>query len=310
MHAPSAGNTGSREPSQLRPVAGRRGLGTLVALGVVGAFAIAVWVMLSVDGSLSHRSVAESSDKVTIGHDIECVRIEVQNGTVGVDVGSERAVAYSVGVGRAANTAQELAEIEQIPFQLVVVSDPARPRTLILRGPFLPAGNSGLLRLELGIRIPAELALEIDVVANGHVTVGHRVGKTFAKTGRGDLRFEHCLGPVKAESGRGMVIAFDHEGDLDIHTHVGDMQAFVRRPGRVLRLVTGQGTVQCGVPENLEFDLDARAEVGRIGAGFDLTGETIGDYGAALVAKRGAASTRVVLRTGSGHIAFKPKKFE
>jgi hypothetical protein len=260
-------------------------------------------------GPLGHRSTAEMADKVPLGQGIRRVRVEIEQGTIGVKPGEGRFADYAGGVRRAGDTAADLAKLEQVPFQLTMHADDARPDTLILRGPHLPAGVSGLLSIELGLRLPAEVELEIVVTGSGHITVGERTARTFARTGRGDLRFESCRGPVDAKTGRGMVIAFEHCGDLDIETKVGDMQAFVREPGSSIRLVTGQGTVQCGVPEDTPFDLDARAEVGRIGAGFGLEAAKIGSYGAALVGRQGAATTRVVLRTGSGHLAFKPKKF-
>jgi hypothetical protein len=270
-----------------------------------------VAAMLLSGGGLGYRSVAEMDGKVPIGHDVERVRIEIQNGTVGVDDvidPSDRSVQFAGGVRRAADSAEELRQIEAVPFQLVAAIDPTQPNTLVLRGPRLPAGSTGLLAYELGVRVPAELAIEVVVEVNGHVTVGHRRARVDVSTKRGDLRFEHCTGPVRAKTDRGNVIAFDHRGDLDLFTVVGDMQAFVREPGVLLRLDTGQGSVQCGVPPDCEFDLDARAEVGRIGADFGLTAETVGRYGAALVGTQGSGRTKVVLRTGSGHLSFRARK--
>ena len=148
------------------------------------------------------------------------------------------------------------------------------------------------------------------ITGSGHVTIANRTASTDVQTGRGDLRFEHCACRVKARTGRGMVIAFDHRGDLDIHTMVGDMQAFVREPGDLIRLVTGQGTVQCHVPSTIEFDLDARAEIGDIGNGFGLQVEKVLDYGRVLIGKRGSIRTKVVLRIGSGHLSIAPREFE
>jgi hypothetical protein len=70
----------------------------------------------------------------------------------------------------------------------------------------------------------------------------------------------------------------------------------------------GAAPVQCHVPESIEFEVDARAEVGRVGNGFGLEVQSIGDFGAALVGRRGAGTTAVVLRTGSGRISFTPRK--
>ena len=298
-----AGSTPRRGPVRLLPWA----LGVGIAAAVVYG-----WTQ---GGGLSHRSVVDLDEVVPLGQDIETVRIEIQNGTVTLSVPSadgagDGQIAYRGGVRRAADTAEELARIEQIPFRLQAETDAQRPRTLVLRGPRLPSESSALLALELGIRMPSALALEIAVAGNGHVTVGHRTGRTTVETGRGDLRFEGVGGPVQAQTGRGNVIAFDHRGDLDLETRVGDMQAFVREPGVLLRLVSGKGTVQCGVPPDTEFELDARAEIGRIGADFGLEAEVVGSYGAALVGARGSGRTKVVMRTGSGHIAFRAKPFD
>jgi hypothetical protein len=289
--------------------------GRLLVLGFGALVVAAVVVAWTAGGELGHRSVDQTSAIVPIGQDVDTVRIEIENGTVNVDVllpgADARVVDYKVGVRRAADTAEQLRELEGIPFTLAVANDAAAPRTLVLRGPVLPPASTALLALELAaVRLPSAIALEVAVRGNGHVTIGHRTGSTSVHTGRGDLRFERCGGPVRADTGRGNVIAFDHRGDLDLSTRIGDMQAFVREPGTTLRLVTGKGTVQCGVPEDVGFALDARAEIGRIGADFGLAAERVGSYGAVLVGERGSRRTKVVLRTGEGHLAFKAKRFE
>jgi hypothetical protein len=259
----------------------------------------------------SHRSTAEMAGELPISHEITRIRIEIQNGTVGVRAHDARTVAFAGGVRRGADSAAELAELERIPIPLAAAPDPLDPRTMVVRGPALqPGGVQGVLGVEVGIRLPADLPLEIVIAGSGHVTAADRRASTSVETGRGDLRFAACAGGVKARTGRGNVIAYDHRGDLDIQTKVGDMQAFVREPGTQLVLVTGQGTVQCHVPPTIGFDLDARAQIGRIGNGFGLTAETVLKYGAALVAKRGDARTRIVLRTGSGHLSIAPKSYD
>jgi hypothetical protein len=251
------------------------------------------------------------ANTLPIGQSIERVRIEIQNGTLRVDTNSERALAVKGGVRRAADTAPELAQLEQIPIDFYLATDAAEPATLVVRGPAIPAGGvQGVLGIEAAINLPADLPLAIAISGSGHVTVANRKVTTHVKTGRGDLRFEHCTGGVEAETGRGMVIAFDHRGNLDIKAMVGDMQAFVREPGDLIRLDTGKGTVQCHVPSTIEFDLDARAEVGHIGNGFGLQSERVLEFGRALVGKRGSARTKVVLRTGSGHLSIAPRNFE
>jgi hypothetical protein len=257
---------------------------------------------------MSYRSRAEASYDLPIGQGIACVRFEIQNGTVGVAVG-DRPVVEVAGSGawRAANTAEELADLERLPIRLEPVADPMRPDLLVLRGPTLPPGRAGLFGLEVHVRVPARLAVEVVVAGSGHVTIADRQGRIDVRTGRGDLRFERCQAAIRAETGRGNVIAFDHRGDLDLTTAVGDMQAFLLEAGSALTMATGHGTVQCGVPAGLEFEIDARAEVGRIGADFGLVAERVGDFGAVLVGRRGSGATKVVLRTGKGHLAFRAR---
>lgn len=242
-----------------------------------------------------------------MGHGITRVRLEVENGTIGIDSGAEGVVRYAGGVRRAADTATELATLEQVPLRLEGTVDPNDPHTLIVRAPGRPAEvPGGVLAFELGIHVPATVSLDVAVAANGHVTIANRKAPTTVDTKRGDLRFERCAGGVRARTGRGMVIAFGHHGDLDVQTLAGDMQAFVEETGSSIRLVTGQGTVQCHVPQAIEFDLDARAEVGKIGNGFGLAASTVSDFGAVLTGVRGSARTKVVLRTGKGHLSIGP----
>ena len=203
-----------------------------------------------------------------------------------------------------------LATLEAVPLRFATVEDPANPETLVLEGPHLPAGAVGVLGLELGVHLPADVPLTVIIRGSGHVTMADRLAPSRVKTARGDLRFERCAGGVHARTGRGNVIAFEHRGDVDIHTAVGDMQVFVHQPGGLVRLVTGQGTIQCHLPQDTSFDVDARVEIGRIGNGFGLLAERVGDFGAALVGRQGAGTTKVVLRTGSGHLSLTPRRFD
>lgn len=272
--------------------------------------ALLVVAMSSCTGSLSERSVAELSGEVPIGHGVSRVRIVLEDGTVGVDSGPDRVVGYRGGVRRAADTAGELARLEQIPLELTAAVDPRDPSVLVVRGPMRgETGPAGVFAFELGIRVPPDVALEVRILGNGNVTVANRLAPADVETGRGDLRFPGCRGGVRARTGRGNVIAFDHHGDLDVLTKVGDMQAFVVEPGEHLRLVTGQGTVQCHVPPKLDFELDARAETGRaVAEAFDLASAKVGDYGAVLTGVQGTGRTKIVLRTGSGHLSLSPHR--
>jgi hypothetical protein len=284
----------------------------LVAGWVVGIAALALVLFYGTGGDdLGYRSVGEFAAKVPIRQGCQRVRFELQNGSIGiatpVDADAPPLVDYWGGVRRAADDAATLARIEQVPVEFVVVDDLAHPDTLVLRGPSLPEGSSGLLALEISVRLPASIAVEVAIRSIGHVTIADRTAPITIDTGRGDLRFERCSAAVTANTGRGNFIAFDHRGDLRGTTAVGDMQAFLKATGSALELVTGRGTVQCGVPADCEFELDARAVEGRIGADFGLESERVGEFGAALVGARGSGRTKVLLRTGKGHLAFRVK---
>lgn len=262
-------------------------------------------------GSLSHRSVAEMSGELPIDATVQRIRVEVPTGTVGVKAGAGRTIVYGGGVRRAADSAEDLARLEAIPLELTAVLDTGEPGTLVVRAPGLGSGDpKGVFGLELGLHVPGGIPLEIKVAGSGNITLDHRNAASKASTARGDLRFQWCVGALEARTGRGNVIVIDHQGDVDIDVGIGDMQAFVEQPGTQLRLVTGQGTLQCHVPTALDFEADAAVAVGHISNGFGFAVEKTGDYSAALRGKQGSGRTRVVLRSGAGTVSLIPKKFD
>jgi len=259
-------------------------------------------------GDFAYRSTAELSGSIALPEGIRKVRFEIDNGTVGMDVTEANEIRYAGGARRAGNSPEALAEVEAIELEMVGVVDSGDPATLVVRGPAAPPGQTAVLALELGIRLPAHLEVELTITHNGHITAANRKGALTAGTGRGDLRFEHCRGAT-ARTGRGNVIAFDHRGDLDLITGIGDMQVFVREPGEQIRLDTGQGTVQCYIPPTAGFRVDARAEVGRCGSSFGLDVDNPSAYSAVMTGTRGDGHTGIVLRTGKGYLTLGSKTF-
>ncbi|MCA8976267.1 MAG: hypothetical protein KDC98_16220 [Planctomycetes bacterium] len=219
-------------------------------------------------------------------------------------------MSYAGGVRRAANTADDLTKIEAVALAFTGAADEQDPSTLVIRAPSLPDGVQGVLAFELGIRLPADIDIDLVVAENGHLTVANRSASSSAVTGRGDLRFIGCHGAIKAKTGRGQIIVDDHRGDLDITAAIGSMQVFVREPGQRIRLDTGDGTVQCYIPPNAGFVVDARAAVGRCGSSFGLDVESPTEFSAAMTGARGDAGTKIVLRTGTGHIQLGSKVFD
>jgi hypothetical protein len=260
-------------------------------------------------GSLGHRSTAEFAGDLVIPDGVAKIRVEVPTGTVGVVPRVDRSIRYQGGVRRAADSAASLANLEAIALVFVAAPDPTDPTLLVVRAPGIPAGQPpGVFGLEVGLFLPADLPLEVVVAGNGHVTMADRNAPTWVRTGRGDLRFERCKADVTARTGTGNVIAFDQVGAVDLETGLGDMQVFVQRPARSITLVSGQGTVQCHVPEACGFVVDAVASVGKIGNGFGIEAEQKG-YSAELRGTRGDGAVKIVLRTGSGHLSLSPKRW-
>ncbi|MCR9244316.1 MAG: hypothetical protein NXI31_04740 [bacterium] len=277
--------------------------------GIVG-FGLTV-LLTGCAGDLSERSTEELAGEIPLAEGIERVRVEVHNGTVNLHLQEDRSISYGGGVRRAADTAESLAELEKIPLELAAAPDPADPATLVVTGPRAPKGaQRSMVALQLGLKLPAAIPVEIRIERNGHVTAKERTGALTVRTGRGDLRFEGCAGSIVARTGRGNVIAFDHRGELDITTGVGDMQVFVREPGEQVRLDTGEGTVQCYVPPTAGLRLDARARIGKCGSSFGFLVEHPTQYSAVMTGARGDERTKIVLRTGKGHLSLGGKRFE
>lgn len=275
----------------------------VVAMPLVAAATLAL-------AGCANRSVAEFQGTLAIPPGTKTVRFEIDNGTIGLRAHTEATVAYAGGVRREGATAAALAAIEAVGLELSGAPDPKDPSVLVVRAPSVPPGTDGMLAVELGIRLPASMAVDIAIAHNGHVSAAERTGPLTAATGRGDLRFEACEGAIRARTGRGNVIAYDHDGDLDVASGSGDMQVFVKKPGDLVRLITGEGTVQCFLPPLAGFRVDARAEVGKCGSSFGIPVEHPSEFSASMAGRHGDGRTQVVMRTGKGHLALTARSFE
>jgi hypothetical protein len=270
--------------------------------------AIAATVLAVLPGC-THRAIDQVDGALPIPAGVTSIRVELENGTLDVapPEGAEQAaqLAYMGGVRMDASDDQQLQQLVASRHQLVAAVDAEDPTVLVVRGPQLPAGVQGMIAYEGHIRVPVAMPLEVVVANNGHVTLVGRRAPSKVRTRRGDLRFDDCRAAIKATTGQGNVIAYDHRGDLDVRSQGGDMQAFVVEPGEVLTLSTGKGTVQCHVPESIDCRVDGRAEIGRIGNDFEFDVTKPSPYSAAMTGIRGGGRTKVVLRTAAGHIAMR-----
>ncbi len=257
----------------------------------------------------AHRATDEVEGALPLPDGVAKIRIELQNATVDVaplaDPASGRALTFLGGIRMDAASDEQLASLVSLEHGLTATLDPEDPALLVVRGPELPAGVQGMIAYEGNVRVPADLPLEVVVTGNGHVTLVGRMAESVVRTRRGDLRFDGCSGDVQATTGQGNVIAYDHRGGLDVRSQGGDMQVFVVEPGAELTLSTGKGTVQCHVPPEIGYRVDARAETGRIGNDFELEVTKPAAYSAAMTGVVGDGACKVVLRTAAGHIAMR-----
>jgi hypothetical protein len=173
----------------------------------------------------------------------------------------------------------------------------------------VPAGDA-ILGYELTLTLPADLAVGLHVAESGHLVVEDRRGAVTMSTQHGDLRLMRCHGAARIHTGRGMTIVYDHRGQLDAESGVGDQQVVVREPGPLLRLVTGIGNLQCLVPPATGFRLDARTESGRVANGFGIVKERLSGQGAAMSGIHGDGRTEIVMRAGTGFLSLSYKTFD
>ena len=274
------------------------------------AKALAV-VLLAMLAACSHRSVVPIEGTLQVPANTKLVAIEVQNGSVRLKRGNPGQFAFRGDLRRSAESAEQLARLEAIPTAFTAEVDPARPDRLVVRSPRVAEADLGpaFLAVEAELTVPPGVEVTLNIAGSGHIEADGLEANLNLDTRRGDLRLMRCTGSAVLRSSQGMTIVYDHRGDLDIKVTLGDMQVFVREPGKTLRLVTGQGNVQCLVPPDTGFRLDARAQTGKVANGFGIPVEQTA-YSAAMVGERGDGRTQVVLRTEQGHLSLSHKTFD
>lgn len=89
----------------------------------------------------THRSVLEFASKVGLPPGKTSIRLEIQNGTIGIAAGPPGEVAFAGGARRAGESAEELARIEAVPLEFRVVDDPGPADRAGAAGPRAAAGH-------------------------------------------------------------------------------------------------------------------------------------------------------------------------
>jgi len=282
------------------------------AAGLAAALAAAV-LAAGCTGGLGKRSVVPIEGGLALPAGAQKLRIELEHGRVEVRPGPDGEVRFRGAVRRAADTVEQLGQFEARGTDLKLSPDPAEKDVWVLTGPTRPPEldvKIGLLAVELALELPPKLPLQVRIKGSGGLVVEDRTAATDVSTKRGDVRVTRCTGATRVATSYGTVIVYDHRGDLDVETGIGEMQVFVREPGTRLRLVNGAGNIQCYLPATAGFHADARVETGKIANGFGLPIEHPSTYSATMVGRRGDERTEIVLRTGTGHLNLSHKSFD
>jgi hypothetical protein len=268
-------------------------------------------ILLAGLAACSHRSINAVEGSLQVPADTKVVAIEVQNGSVRLKRGPAGQIAYRGDVRRSAESAEQLARLDALPAAFTAAPDPAQPGRLVVQGPRVEAAELGpnFLAVEAELTLPPGVDVTLAIAGSGHIEAEGLEGSLDLATRRGDLRLMRCSGSTVLRTSQGMTIVYDHRGDLDIKATLGDMQVFVREPGKVLRLVTGQGNVQCLIPADTGFRLDARAQTGKVANGFGFPVDQ-SSYTGVMVGDRGDQRTQIVLRTEKGHLSLSHKTFD
>lgn len=264
-------------------------------------------------GGFGHRDVAVLEGALELPPEVLAVRFEGANGSVRALPADDHKILYKGGLRLAAESRATLELLQQMPATITLAPSPEDPTLWILRGPEVPAGvdpAQAVVGFEVTIHLPADLPLTIAIGGSGHLVAEQWRAPLRLETQRGDLRAMGCHGTAILRTGKGNTIVYDHVGDLDVQQKAGDMQVFVRGPQQEIRLVTGFGNVQCLIPPDAGFRVDARSETGKMANGFGLPIERPSAYSAVMLGSRGDGATAIVMRTGTGHLSLSHKVFD
>jgi hypothetical protein len=259
----------------------------------------------------SHRSIVGIEGSIPVPPDVRAIVFTMQNGILDLVCDAGPSVRYEGQLRRSGDTQELLATVEQIPAVFTAARAPEHPDILIITLPGVGDALRGraFVATEAVVHMPATLETTVTVAGSGQLKIEDLHAPLHLTTPRGDLTAMRCSGPAQLRTDRGNTLVYDHRGDIDVEAMVGDMQVFVREPGKRIRLVTGEGNVQCFVPPDTGFRLDARAKTGKVANGFGMPLVRDG-YTSSMVGDRGDLRTSIVLRAETGHLSLSHKRFE
>ena len=292
---------------------------SLPCVSTVAAVA-SLLLLTACGGALGERHLEPMQGEIALPEGVRTVRFEGATASFKVLSRDEkgqpvidRKILYRGKLRLAADTPEQLHALRAVTARLEVAAGAGSADTLVVQAPSMPPGADpmhSVLGAEITVWLPAELSLELEARDGGYLEVEDRVGTVRMATGRGDLRLSRNRGDAVLRTGAGVTIVDRHEGNLEVQSKAGEVQAWVRKPGETLRIVTGKGNIQCLVPGETSLRADVRCEQGKIANGFGFPVERVLEFGAAMTGQRGDGRTEVVLRSGKGVLSLSHHAFD
>jgi len=176
-------------------------------------------------------------------------------------------------------------------------------------------------KLRLEVRMPKDADLSVDSgdgsveaqtitgnldihTGDGHIRVDGAKGQIKLRTGDGSIEGRDLDGKIEADSGDGHITLDGRFDTLNIRTGDGSINAHALAGSKVLsawNIHTGDGSVDLTVPSDLNANIDASTNDGRISLGIPVTVE--GQFSNSKIhGKMNGGGEQLTIHTGDGSI--------
>ena len=175
--------------------------------------------------------------------------------------------------------------------------------------------------LRIEVRMPKDADLSVDSgdgsvetqaisgnldihTGDGHIRVDGAKGQIRLRTGDGSIEGRDLDGKIEADSGDGHITLDGRFDTLNIHTGDGSINAHAQPGSKVIsswNIRTGDGSVDLVVPTDLNANIDASTNDGRISLGIPVTVE--GQFSNSQIhGKMNGGGQPLTIHTGDGSI--------
>ncbi len=139
------------------------------------------------------------------------------------------------------------------------------------------SGNNANVSVEYRVRVPREVALEVDNTNGGIKVTGTR-GKANLSTTNGGFKLDRTAGDMRLSTTNGGIAVTNAAGTVRAETTNGgiDVQLNKVAEGADLSFVSTNGGITVKLPRDIRVSLDASTSNGRVHSDFDVEGGTPG----------------------------------